>query len=145
MRWRFWFGAGDMAALRKNPLPAEFRNELARLARAGFPLLPLGGGADGKAPLLKGWAGSPSPLGRVLGPLHRSGSQVYGIRLDGLAVVDCDHDSLELVAAMEARFGPSPVHVATPRGRHLYYRSAGKAPNLRAEGLPVDIKTGSRA
>jgi hypothetical protein len=84
-------------------------------------------------------------LSRVLAPLHRTGSQIYGVRLDGLAVIDCDADSAELVAAMEARFGPSPVHVATPRGRHLYYRANGKAPNLRGEGLPVDIKTGTRA
>lgn len=134
-----------MATLPKTTLPADFRSELARLARAGIPLLPLGGGADGKAPLLRAWAGPVLPLARVLAPLHRSGSQVYGIRLDGLAVVDCDHDSPELIAALEARFGFSPVHVATPRGRHLYYRAADVALNLRAEGLPVDIKTGARA
>jgi hypothetical protein len=59
--------------------------------------------------------------------------------------IDCDDDSLELVAAMEARFGVSPVHVKTPRGLHLYYRANGKPPNLRGEGLLVDIKTGPRA
>ena len=87
------------------------------------------------------------PLARILAPLYRSGSQVYGIRLDALAVVDCDEDRPELVTAMEARFGPSPVHVTTPRGRHLYYRAycGEKPPNLRGEGLPVDIKTGARA
>ncbi len=134
-----------MTALRKDVLSEEFRNELARLVRAGFPLLPLGGGADGKAPLQKAWAGSKLSLGQVLGPLFRSGSHVYGVRLDSLAVIDCDDDSPELVAAMEARFGPSPVHVKTPRGRHLYYRAGGPVPNLRGEGLPVDIKTGGRA
>lgn len=134
-----------MTALQKSDLPDVFRNELARLMRAGFPLLPLGGGSDGKAPLLRSWAGPKIALGHLLAPLHRAGSQVYGIRLDGLAVVDCDDDSAELVAAMEVRFGPSPVHVKTPRGRHLYYRANGKAPNLRGEGLPVDIKTGARS
>ena len=134
-----------MTALRKSDLPDNFRNELARLVRAGFPLLPLGGGADGKAPLLRSWAGPKMTLGRVLAPLHRTGSLVYGVRLDGLAVVDCDDDSGDLVAAMEARFGPSPVHVKTPRGLHLYYRANGTPPNLRGEGLPVDIKTGARA
>lgn len=131
-----------MTALRKSNLPDHFRNELARLSRAGFCLLPLGGGADGKAPLLRSWADPKVTLSRVLGPLHRTGSQVYGVRLDGLAVIDCDDDSPELVTAMEARFGVSPAHVKTPRGRHLYYRANGKAPNLRGEGLPVDIKTG---
>lgn len=134
-----------MTAQQNPALPDDFRNELARLSRAGFPLLPLGGGADGKAPLLRVWAGPKLTLSRVLAPLYRSGSQVYGVRLDGLAVIDCDEDSPKLVAAIEARFGPSPVHVNTPRGRHLYYRANGKAPNLRGEGLPVDIKTGPRA
>lgn len=134
-----------MTALHKSDMPDDFRNELARLARAGFPLLPLGGGADGKAPLLREWAGPKLALAHVLAPLYRAGSLVYGVRLDGLAVVDCDDDSPELVAAIEARFGPSPVHVKTPRGRHLYYQSTGMAPNLRGEGLPVDIKTGPRA
>jgi hypothetical protein len=134
-----------MSALRKSDMPDDFRNELARLSRAGLPLLPLGGGADGKAPLMGAWAGPRLALGRVLAPLHRTGSQVYGVRLDDLAVIDCDDDSPELVAAMEARFGPSPVHVKTPRGRHLYYRANGPVPNLRSEGLPVDIKTGARS
>ncbi|KGK78365.1 hypothetical protein PM03_14210 [Thalassobacter stenotrophicus] len=134
-----------MTAQQNPALPDDFTNELARLSRAGFPLLPLGGGADGKAPLLRSWAGPKMTLSRVLAPLYRSGSQVYGVRLDGLAVIDCDENSPELVAAIEARFGPSPVHVKTPRGRHLYYRANGKAPNLRGEGLPVDIKTGPRA
>jgi hypothetical protein len=131
--------------LRQSHLPDNFRNELARLVRAGFPLLPLGGGADGKGPLIEAWAGPKLALARVLAPLYRAGSQVYGIRLDGIAVIDCDTDSAELVTALEARFGPSPVHVRTPRGRHLYYRATDKAPNLRGEGLPVDIKTGPRA
>jgi len=100
-----------MTALQNPSLPDDFRNELARLVRAGCPLLPLGGGADGKAPLVRSWSGPAPTLGRVLAPLHRAGSQVYGVRLDGLAVIDCDDDSAELVAAMEARFGPSPVHL----------------------------------
>ena len=27
---------------------------------------------------------------QILAPMHRTGSQVYGVRLDGLAVIDCD-------------------------------------------------------
>ncbi len=133
-----------MKAVRVNTLPDAIRNEVARLKGAGFPLLPLGG-ADGKAPLLRAWAGSGVTLARILAPMHRTGSQAYGVRLDGLAVIDCDRDSADLVAQMEARFGQSPVHVKTPRGRHLYYRAAGAVPNLRGEGLPVDIKTGGRS
>ncbi|MGI3212562.1 bifunctional DNA primase/polymerase [Roseovarius tibetensis] len=134
-----------MTALVKSGLPDDFRAEMARLHRVGFPLLPLGGGDDGKKPLLRGWADKSLTLAQVFGPMHRSGVAMYGIRLDGLAVVDCDTDDPVLVAELEARFGPSPVHVQTPRGRHLYYLANGTPPNLRGERLPVDIKTGSRA
>ena len=133
-----------MTALRVNALPDDIRNEVARLKGAGFPLLPLGG-ADGKAPLSRDWAGPGLSLKRILAPMHRTGALTYGVRLDGLAVIDCDSDSAELVALIEARFGISPVHVKTPRGAHLYYRAAGAVPNLRGEGLPVDIKTGPRS
>ncbi|WP_300548082.1 bifunctional DNA primase/polymerase [Roseovarius sp.] len=133
-----------MRARRVNTLPDAIRNEVARLKGAGFPLLPLGG-ADGKAPLLRAWARPGVTLARILAPMHRTGSTAYGVRLDGLAVIDCDSDDADLVAQMEARFGQSPVHIKTPRGRHLYYRAAGVVPNLRGEGLPVDIKTGARS
>lgn len=133
-----------MTALHAYTLPDEVRAEMARLHGAGLALVPLGGGADGKAPL-RAWAGEAMTLGQILGPMYRRGLGIYGVRLDGLAVIDCDSDDPELVAAMEARFGPSPVHVKTPRGRHLYYRAGGAVPNLRGEGLPVDIKTGGRS
>jgi hypothetical protein len=134
-----------MTALRQSALTDAIRNEVARLKGAGFSLLPLGGGADGKTPLTRAWAGPVMPLRQIFGPMHRSGSCAYGVRLDGLAVIDCDADDPILTSTLEARFGPSPVHVKTPRGLHLYYRAAGTVPNLRGEGLPVDIKTGGRA
>lgn len=121
--------------------PAE---QMARLHGAGFSLLPLGKGDDGKSPLLSFKGKARLPLGKVLAPMHRAGSSCYGVRLDGLAVIDCDTDDPGLVKQMEARFGASPVHVRTPRGRHLYYRANGSQfPNLRREGLPVDIKRGA--
>ncbi|MGR3499461.1 MAG: bifunctional DNA primase/polymerase [Limimaricola soesokkakensis] len=121
-------------------VPAQ---QMAQLHGRGFSLLPLGKGADGKSPLLGFSSAQRIPLARVLAPMHRTGSSCYGIRLGGLAVIDCDTNDPALVADMEARFGASPVHVRTPRGRHLYYRAdAGTFPNLRGEGLPVDIKRG---
>lgn len=132
-----------MTALPKPDLPADLRAEMARLQRCGFPLLPLGGGTDGKAPLLAKWAASRLPLRNILGPMHRTGIAVYGIRLDMLTVIDCDMDDPGLVRQIEARFGPSAVHVATPRGRHLYYLRSNHLPNLRSEGLPVDVKSGA--
>jgi hypothetical protein len=133
-----------MTALRVSTLSEPIRNEMARLKAAGHHLLPLGGGADGKAPLLREWAGPALTLGRILAPMHRAGSTAYGVRLDDLAVIDCDSDDSALVAQMEARFGVSSVHVKTPRGRHLYYQAGDAVPNLRSEGLPVDVKTGPR-
>jgi hypothetical protein len=134
-----------MTALRKSDLSDEIRNEIARLKGAGFHPMPLGGGDDGKAPLIRCWSDPKLTLSQILAPMHRTGSAAYGIRLEGLAVVDVDVDDPGLVAALEARFGPSPIHVKTPRGRHLYYSAAGSLPNLRGEGLPVDIKTGGRS
>lgn len=134
-----------MTALLAPNLSDVVRNEMARLKGSGLHLLPLGGGIDGKAPLLRAWAGPCLTLAQILAPMHRSGSQAYGVRLDDLVVIDCDVDDIGLVAQMEARFGESPVHVKTPRGRHLYYRSGGDVPSLRGEGLPVDVKTGGRS
>lgn len=135
-----------MAALLSTPSPDFPSGEISRLHSAGFSLLPLGGGADGKSPLCSFKGAEKLPIKRVLGLMHSKGSMVYGIRLNRLAVIDCDEDDPNLVGAMEARFGVSPVHIATPRGRHLYYRhEGGQLPNLRSEGLPVDIKRGASA
>ncbi|MEP1353373.1 MAG: bifunctional DNA primase/polymerase [Tateyamaria sp.] len=131
-----------MTVLEKSTLPEDFCAEIARLHRADFRILPLGGGTDGKAPMVAAWAHKQLSLAQIFGPMHRSGLAMYGICLDDCVVVDCDTDDPELVADLEARFGPSPVHVKTPRGLHLYYRAAGDVPNLHGEGLPVDIKMG---
>lgn len=132
-----------MSESAQNVLPEDVRKEIARLYREGFPLLPLGGGGDGKKPVLRGWADKTLTLSQVFGPMYSKEVAMYAVRLDGMAVVDCDIDAPDLVSELEARFGPSPVHVKTPRGRHLYYLANGKAPNLRKENVPVDIKTGS--
>lgn len=134
-----------MKAQRASLLAEEIRQEIVRLKLACFHLLPLGRGDDGKTPGINNWTAPVVKLGQVLAPLHRHGVGVYGVRLDGLAVIDCDHDDPALVVEMEARFGPSPVHVLTSRGRHLYYRAGGATPNLRAEGFPVDLKSGGRS
>lgn len=133
-------------AAKRGPNTGPPADEMARLHHAGFSLLPLGGGDDGKKPLVSFKGKPPLPLRSVLGPMHGNGSQCYGIRLHGLAVIDCDEDDPDLVAQLEARFGASPVHVKTPRGRHLYYRAEGRAfPNLKNERLPVDIKRGGNS
>jgi Bifunctional DNA primase/polymerase, N-terminal len=133
-----------MKAHNPNAAPEVPAAEICRLHSVGFSLLPLGGGPDGKSPLC-GFKGIDrlQPR-RILGPMYGKGSKSYGVRLGGFAVIDCDVDDPKLVTQMEARFGVSPVHVATPRGVHLYFQHRnGNLPNLRAEGLPVDIKRGA--
>ncbi len=127
----------------QNRPPAE---EIARLQRAKYSLIPLGGGDDGKSPLGKLVGRPRRKLGQILAPMHNRRSLMYGIRLDGLVVVDLDSDDPKLLQEMERRFGVSPVHVKTPRGRHLYYSAGpGKLPNLKKEGFPVDIKRGANS
>ncbi|WP_170387009.1 bifunctional DNA primase/polymerase [Ruegeria atlantica] len=133
-----------MTALVQSPKPQVPAEEIARLHGAGFNLLPLGGGSDAKAPLCSLQDTHRYPLKRVLGPMYGKGSACYGVRLSGLVVIDCDDDGTGLVNEMEARFGASPVQVSTPRGVHLYYKDdGGQAPNLRAQGFPVDVKRGA--
>lgn len=68
-----------------------------------------------------------------------------GLRLSRLTVMDIDDPDPSWVDRVEARFGPTKVRVRTPSGGiHLYY--AGQLrhrPNLKGEGWPVDVKTGS--
>ena len=121
------------------PLPDDLREEMARLQMCGFSLLPL----RGKAPMVANWTDRRLTLPQVLGPMNRTYSQTYGIRLDDLAVLDCDDQDASLIASLERRFGEAAVHVRTPRGIHLYYqRPVGPLPSLRSEGLPVDLKAG---
>ena len=119
---------------------------MARLHGAGFSLLPLGGGLNGKSPLTTFKDRPKLTLSQVLGPMRSKKSQCYGIRLGGFVVIDCDVDDPDLILELEARFGKSAFHGKTPRGRHLYYRHDGQGlPNLQAEGLPVDLKYGPNA
>jgi hypothetical protein len=121
-------------------------DEVERLNKNGFSLIPLGGGKDGKSPSAAKWGQrSKVPISQTLGIMHGRGVKAYGVRLGGYAVIDLDECSDVLSASLEARFGRSPVQVQTPRGVHLYYRNVGPVPNLRKEGLPVDIKTGVNA
>lgn len=133
-----------MTAQRKFDLPAEVRSEMARLVSIRRTILPLGG-ADRKSPLLANWATQSPSLSQCLAIMSRTQSLAFGLRLDHLVVLDFDIDEPTLIARIEARFGPSPVHVKTPRGWHLYYATGGVLPSLKSEGLPVDVKSGPRA
>jgi hypothetical protein len=119
---------------------------MAALTGAGFSLLPLGGDADGKAPL-RSVKDVRLNLSQVHGPMSRRGSSMYGVRLDDLAVLDLDKDDPALVEALEARFGPAAVHVQTApwpasvvlRSRRTSPEPQGRGPagrcEVRAQGL----------
>lgn len=124
-------------------IPDPLANEISRLAGLGFNVIPLGG-PDGKQPLCQ-FTGEPPSTAQTLGLMRARGSMSYGIRLDGYAVVDADEAGPAIDDLITDRFGASPVQVSTPRGRHYWYRHDGGVPNLRAEGLPVDIKAGPRS
>jgi len=136
----------EQGLLRYGQQWARLEAEIVRLHQAGFSLVPLGLGPDGKAPLLKFKDIPRLPVQRVLAPMKRTQSFMYGVRLDGSVVLDLDRDDDNLQFELEDRFGPARVSVRTPRGLHLYYRAlAGNLPNLKAEGLPVDVKSGPNA
>lgn len=118
---------------------------IARLYGAGYKMLPLGDGADGKKPLIGNWSAakgcSPSTLAQLMGG---AGSQMYGIRLDGLLVVDCDTDNPSTRNYVEQHFGLSPCMTRTSRGLHFWYRAGAYVPGkVRLPDISIDFKTGS--
>jgi hypothetical protein len=134
-----------MAARAKSfEIDPAIRLEMARLQKCGFCLIPLGGGCDGKSPLVMPEAGARLSIRQVLGPMYGRGSMTYGVRLSGLVVLDADDPTY--LERIENRFGPAGVVVATPRGFHAYYRGGPVSDlSLRREGWPVDVKQGGNA
>ncbi|SDZ58509.1 hypothetical protein SAMN05444004_12530 [Jannaschia faecimaris] len=122
--------------------PHDLVSEAKRLHGLGFSLLPL----RGKTPLVTFGTCSKLPLNVTVDRLLDGRADAVGIRLKDLLVVDIDtHDGTQK-KEMEKRFGVTAVITRTPRGYHLYYlRGRGPVPNLKSEGLPVDVKTGGNA
>lgn len=115
---------------------------MTRLFKAGFSLLPLGG-ASGKTPLVKFSARKRLPLDVVFARMAQVRSRTYGIRLNGLLVIDVDNDTPEVRTYVTNRFGEAPVNVRTRRGYHLYYRYTGAKPKtVREPGIAIDFKAG---
>ncbi len=119
-------------------------SEISSLHAAGFSLVPLGGGADGKAPLAKYRGRERLPLQTIHRLMSKKESQIYGIRLHRLVIVDCDTDNLETRQYVQNRFGSSNFQVKTPRGRHYYFRTKAPAKpfTIREPMVSIDIKTG---
>ncbi len=75
--------------------------------------------------------------------MANAGSRTFGLRLQGLLVVDVDIDTPQARDYVERRFGTSPARTRTGRGFHLYFRFAGEKPKqIRLPGISIDFKSG---
>lgn len=124
---------------------SRYAETIARLHGAGYKLLPLGDGPDGKKPLVANWSAARGcSVATCLGLMGKAGSQMYGIRLDGLVVVDCDTHNAATRDYVEQHFGLSPVMTRTSRGVHYWFRAGFYVPpNVRLPDISIDFKTGA--
>lgn len=112
------------------------------LKDTGFQLLPLGQGNQGKGPSCP-YKNKSISFRMVTKLMSVKDTLMYGVRLENMVVVDVDERDPKIMGLVEKRFGKATVQVDTPRGRHFYYeRGSGPLPDLRKEGLPIDLKTG---
>ena len=121
--------------------------DMSRLYGGGHSLIPLGSGEDGKSPLVRFEGSKRLPLGVIQNRMQQADSAIYGIRLHGMIVVDCDTDNAATAEYVEKRFGASSIQVKTPRGRHHYYRldRATVPKRIREDGISIDFKSGANA
>ncbi|MER9309797.1 hypothetical protein NKI51_10805 [Mesorhizobium australicum] len=124
--------------------------EITRLFNAGFWLLPLGLGDEGRKPALKfKRSDGTSPIGRhpldlVIRKMQELGSSNYAVRLNGMLVVDIDTDTPEAHEYVARWFGASPVQTKTGKGVHHWYHFSGQKPpdDVRIPGIHIDFKAG---
>ncbi|MBZ9981315.1 bifunctional DNA primase/polymerase [Mesorhizobium sp. BR-1-1-8] len=123
--------------------PRHFET-IARLHGAGYKLLPLGDGPDGKKPLVANWSAARGhSVKTCIELMQKRNSEMYGIRLDGLVVVDCDTDNAATRNYVEQHFGLSPFMTRTARGLHYWFRAGFYVPpKVRLPDISIDFKTG---
>ena len=125
--------------------PDMLARTLQRFWNEGAWLMPTGGD-NGKRPLLGFSKNKRHPYDLVIQRLEKTNSQTYGIRLNGLIVLDIDVDDPSLMTEIHRRFGYTDCIVKTGRGFHLYYSTSEKVIlNLHGDGLTVDVKQGLNA
>jgi len=125
------------------PQLTQLKAEVQRLDDQGLALLPIGG-EDGKRPLVRFKDRGPFPVAKIINMFEAGTATGYGIRLHDMTVLDVDSDDVELTINLLIRFGVTTMRTRTPSGGfHLYYGGSVEAAlNLRAEGYPVDVKSG---
>ena len=125
--------------------PDMLARTLQRFWNEGAWLMPTGGD-NGKRPLLGFSKNKRHPYDLVIQRLEKTNSQTYGIRLNGLIVLDIDVHDPSLMTEIHRRFGYTDCIVKTGRGFHLYYSTSEKVIlNLHGDGLTVDVKQGLNA
>ncbi|MEM6464732.1 MAG: hypothetical protein AAF724_22770, partial [Pseudomonadota bacterium] len=131
-------------------LPAHLLLEMQRLFQAGHSLIPLGKRDDdgnvednGKAASVRFQGRNRLPLKRVVEIMCDLRTCMYGVRLDGMAVVDIDDPSATGYAA--ERFPPSPVCTRTARGEHRFYQADFIPAENGLSAIPIDLKAGTNS
>jgi hypothetical protein len=136
--------SGNVVQLR--PQAVSLLDAMSAMMGAGYPaLIPLGGN-DGKKPLVRGWHSHRLALKTVTRRLEQARSKTYGVRLDGLLVVDLDTNNEATRLYVDEAFPSTPFVVRTGRGEHRYYRHKGPAPKaIRTDEIAIDFKAGPSA
>lgn len=116
------------------------------LFELGYHLIPCGG-ETGKQPLRKGWNRPDAkrmPLETVVSVMEKANSCTYGIRLDGLVVVDCDTWDENTQTLVSDHIPAAQFQVRSSRGVHLYFQSGEPIPrNLKTGSVQIDFKAGA--
>lgn len=109
------------------------------ITRHNFEVMPLSG-TDGKKPRVWAFKNRTIHHRETIRLLETGEISTFGIRLNGLTVIDVDAKNWDHVVAVQSLLGISSFIVETGRGYHLYYRGENKFKNPFA--FPVDIKSG---
>ncbi|WP_137701088.1 bifunctional DNA primase/polymerase [Marimonas lutisalis] len=107
----------------------DLLKEITRLRDEGFSLIPLGGN-DGKRPLVAFKDRHPLPKKTILDMVRAGDATGYGIRLQGMLVLDVDAADIALVQSLEKRFGKTSV-----KNTHARRRLSSLLPTRRQNQL----------
>ena len=129
----------------RNSSVGIFATHAIALRAHGLAVLP----TNGKVPLIKHWSRwSRPPSIKVVERFVRQFPDAnIAIQPGPSGVLVADVNSVDQVNEVQCLLGRTPLHIATSRGRHLYYRHVSDfcslPGNLRKLGLNVDLKCGN--
>ena len=109
------------------------------ITRHNFEVMPLSG-TDGKKPRVWAFKNRTIHHREAIRLLETGEISTFGVRLNGLTVIDVDAKNWDHVVAVQSLLGTSSFIVETGRGYHLYYRGENRFKNPFS--FPVDVKSG---